>query len=207
MDRLRARELKAYEDYILTIYDKYVTQGFAHILARDGKRYDPSFNMTEDEIIYAMTIKGVKEQRAKINYKYDCLTGQSHYWVNINPPTGSHTVLQLYQKMQKITTRYKLFNKGFLYCIENFTEGGQRPHIHCMVLDTSIKKHRILETLAKSFGCELNFIHVVKYTDGILYQEHVEYIKGNKKSSKIEFVENDLKILSEYNIPKYLGTF
>lgn len=203
---MRARELKAYEDYILEVHNKWVTEGHAHFLARDGRRYDPSFCMTANEIIYEMTIKGVKEERARINYKYDCLSGACHYWVGINPPTSSHTLLELYSKMEKCVKRYKLFKKGYIYCLENYTEHGQRPHIHMMLLDTSTKPSRIIETLAKVFACDKNFIQCKKFTDGILYSEHHSYIKGDKTSSKIDFVKNDLKILSEYNIPKYLGT-
>lgn len=206
MERLRARELKAYEDYILEVYDKYVTQGLAAQLAKH-----PDMEMTEEEIIHTMTIKGVKEQIARINYKYDCLSGPSHYWVGINPlpktdDPDSSLLLPLFSKMEQCVRRHKMFKKGYLYCIEAHTNEGFRPHIHLLLSDTTPKQSRVIETLAKSFNCEKHFIQVKKFTDGVMYPEHIKYIKGDKQESKEQFVQNDLKFLSEYNIPKYLGT-
>lgn len=211
MERLRARELKAYEDYILELHDKFVTKGLANKMATDGPKHDPSFNLTEEDIIYNMTIKGVKENIARINYKYDCLSGPSHYWIGINPYETSEDIdndkiLPLFQKMEQSVRKHKMFNKGYLYCIEAHTEGGIRPHIHLMIKDTQPKQSRVIETLAKVFNCEKHFIQVKKFTDGTLYSEHLKYIKGEKQESKEEFVQNDLKILSHLNIPKYLGT-
>jgi len=206
MERLRARELKAYEDYILEVYDKYVTQGLAAQLAKH-----PDMEMSEEEIIHTMTIKGVKEQIARINYKYDCLSGPSHYWVGINPlpktdDLDSSLLLPLFSKMEQCVRRHKMFKKGYLYCIEAHTNEGFRPHIHLLLSDTTPKQSRVIETLAKSFNCEKHFIQVKKFTDGVMYPEHIKYIKGDKQESKEQFVQNDLKFLSEYNIPKYLGT-
>ena len=206
MEKLRVRELKAYEDFILEVYDKFVTKGHARYLANH-----PDMEMTEEEIIHIMTIKGVKEQIAKINYKYDCLTGPSHYWVGINPlpktdEPDSSLLLPLFSKMEQCVRRHKMFNKGYLYCLEAHTNEGFRPHIHLVITDTKVKQSRVIETLAKSFNCDKHFIQVKKFTDGVMYPEHLKYIKGEKQDSKEELVENDLKILTGLNIPKYIGT-
>lgn len=206
MEKLRVRELKAYEDFILEVYDKFVTKGHARYLANH-----PDMLMTEEEIIHIMTIKGVKEQIARINYKYDCLSGPSHYWVGINPlpktdDPDSSLLLPLFSKMEQCVRRHKMFKKGYLYCIEAHTNEGFRPHIHLLLSDTTPKQSRVIEILAKTFNCEKHFIQVKKFTDGVMYPEHIKYIKGDKQESKEQFVTNDLKFLSEYNIPKYLGT-
>lgn len=206
MDRLRAREIKAYEDYILETHRRWSDEGHAEELVKFGRQNDPSFNLTSEDILYMMTIKGVHQHIRAINYKYDQIAGPSHYWIGINPPPGTVTVLQLYQKTEQLFARYKMFEKGYLYCIETHTENGLRPHIHMIIRDTRPKPSRVAETLAKHYKISENSIERKKYSEGILYAEHVEYIKGNKKASKLDFVQNDEKILSEYNIPKYLGT-
>ena len=211
MERLRARELRAYEDHILFLHDKWSGQGRAEWFVKEAIKFDPSFSLTSEDIIYNMTIKGVKEHIAKINYKYDCLMGPSHYWVGINPISKLDTpddslILPLFSQMEQCIRRHKMFHKGYLYCIEAHTNEGYRPHIHLLISDTKPKQSRIIETLAKSFKCEKHFIQVKKFTDGVMYSEHVKYIKGDKQESKEEFVLNDIKFLSKYNIPKYLGT-
>jgi len=113
-------------------------------------------------------------------------------------------MLELYDAMEKLVKKNKFFQSGYLYCLENFTSGGERPHVHLMLTNTT-KPHRIIETLAKYFKLEPNFIDLKKYKHDILFNEHIKYIVGNKKEEKSGYVEKDKELLEDLGIPKYLG--
>lgn len=131
-------------------------------------------------------------------------TGNSHVWIGINPPPGSITLGKLYDKMENCVKTYKFFSTGYMYCMEAHTQNGVRPHVHLM-LTTNTKPHRLLEQISHHFNIKKQSVDIKKYHHDIAFNEHVNYLLGNKKSSKTENVEEDRILRAELEIPEYLG--
>lgn len=94
--------------------------------------------------------------------------------------------------------------ESYLMCIEQNTSKGVRPHIHLM-LETKVRPARIIEQLAKHFKIQKPSVDLKKYSHSILWDEYINYIKGNKKDEKLEDVRRDVQDRTSLGIPQYLG--
>lgn len=202
---LQSREIRKLEDDTLATIEKWKEHFPTGLPSCGPTRLDSGFSPSVSlEQILENEHKYYVFKLQQIYERYRIQEGEQHYWVGINPPIDSISLDKLYAKMEVCVSKYKFFTHGYLYCLEQHTKGGVRPHIHLMLL-TNTKPHRIIETLAKHFGIAQNFIQCKKYKHGLMYHEHIKYIHGDKKEEKLVDVENDRQILEELNIPKYLG--
>lgn len=133
--------------------------------------------------------------------KYGKKVGRKHMWIGINPQCKD--MKECYDTMIKMIEKHSYFDKS-LWCVEAHTEKGYRPHIHLMI-ETKAKPHRIIETIAKNFKCSKNFVECKNYKNDILYNEHVQYILGNKTDNKLQFVDADKKEREDEGIPHYIN--
>jgi len=106
--------------------------------------------------------------------------------------------------MEEVVRKFKFMQSGYLYCLEQHTSTGVRPHVHLM-LSCSAKPHRVIDTLAKYFKIPKNFIDLKRYSNNVLFDEHVKYIQGHKKLEKQEFVALDIKELESLQLQKFYG--
>jgi len=193
------REVKALEDDVVFRKEKMKLDWPNGMKAFDETQNDIS--LTE---LLELEDKYFSSQLQKIRDRFLTLEGESHYWVGINPKPGTISLAKLYSKMRECAGKYKFFSHGHLYCLEQHTKHGLRPHIHLM-LTTNTKPHRIIDTLAKHFNLEKNFIECQKHKHGLMFEEHIKYIKGDKREEKQDDVKKDTADLEEFGIPKYLG--
>jgi len=204
MGNLFKREIRQLEDEVMKqkqIYRDRFPNGILEVKAYEGFSGIDAIPLeqileTEDKF-FAIAL-------SKLKARYEKLEGKTHYWIGINPPPDSLTMLELYEKMEKLVKKNKFFQEGYIYCLENYTKAGERPHVH-MMLTTKTKPHRIIETLAEYFDIKRNFIDLTKYRHDILFNQHVKYIKGDKIEEKAAYVLKDKELLEDLGIPKYLG--
>jgi len=133
--------------------------------------------------------------------KYGKKIGRKHMWIGINPQCRD--MLECYDTMNKMIEKHSYFDKS-LWCVEAHTEKGYRPHIHLM-METKAKPHRIIETIAKNFKINKNFIECKNNKNDNLYTEHIQYIKGEKTDSKLELVERDRTERNMEGIPQFIN--
>lgn len=138
---------------------------------------------------------------AKLRKAHSTASGQDHTWIGINPDPSHCTMESLAASMSELVTKYKMFSQ-YLYCVEQHTENGIRPHIHMLIHDTP-KPHRVRDTLAKHFNTTTNFIQTQVFKNGKMYKEHVDYIQGLKRDTKQSYVEQDKNKRHIINILDY----
>lgn len=117
-------------------------------------------------------------------------------WIGINP--SGETMLTLASLASKIPY------KDYMYCVEQNTDNGIRPHLHILakVLDTT-RPNKEIERLSKLFKTQKNFIEFKISTNRALNNTRKNYIKGEKIDLKKENVEKDIKDRIKYNLQNY----
>jgi len=162
------------------------------------EKFKELFNQTLDEFI-ADTIQKSDAILKKRFIKPTPDNEATHAWIGINPPPNTITLQELYEKTLEATHRYKWLDKsGFV--VEANTSNGYRPHIHMMAV-TKEKPYRIIDILSKYYNVSNNSIEVKLYHKGILYEEHLKYIQGNKRQEKQELVDKDKEERDTLDIP------
>jgi len=109
MERLLARELKQLDDEVLETHQKWSgDDGFANQLITYTKNNNIPFDLSVEEIVNNMTLKGYAIRVATIRKKYEEYSlGPSHKWIGINPPSNSITLPDLYDKFQQFIQKHK----------------------------------------------------------------------------------------------------
>jgi len=134
---------------------------------------------------------------------------KSHLWIGVNPPPDTITLSQLHKRLMTALSKYKWIQpESYLAVVEANTEGGYRPHIHLLITsyDKPLEKpNRVITALSTHFNISKNSIDCKPYHKGLLYQEHVDYIDGNKRDSKKDNVELDRREREEFKIPHIIG--
>lgn len=143
-----------------------------------------------------------------LRIKYFGQEKESHTWIGVNPcALGDKTpqLKNLWDKTMSVLGRYKCIpNKGVAFCVERNTKNGIRPHIHLMVVgEQKERPAHIAKTLAKYYGCAPNLIDVKKYRRNEMFAEHLNYIKGEKRTEKLSQVEADKKDRVNEEVPDY----
>ena len=126
--------------------------------------------------------------------------GENYAWIGINPPPGTISLYELYEKLLKVNPY-----KNGRAVVEQNTEGGIRPHIHqlCKVSDNTRKNH-IITRLSKLYGLESQSIDVNISKNKVLVSKWQDYVCGNKKVAKQSLVEKDIEDRSKYGIPHFV---
>lgn len=143
----------------------------------------------------------------KIKQRHNKDTDKKYRWIGINPyPVLGEIkdeVLELFKKL-----KHKCQSTPWLsqvaFTVEAFTDGGYRPHIHLLILNTSIRPSRIIETFSKLFSCPKNMIEVATMTYD--FDKKFKYLKGEKQESKIEYVINDKELRQTLGVPDIYNT-
>lgn len=209
MFRLQNKEIRAIEDETVRMHEviSSLYPSLRNVGDREERELFRKNYPTVDDLLYVMLYKNYKQRIQKINDKFDSMQGKNHLWVGINPPPDKYTLKQLYEKMDDVIHRPKItfFREGSLWCIEQNTKGGIRPHIHLMLLDNKVKPSRVIETLAKVFDLEKNSIECKRLFSNHMYNEHIDYIQGVKRDDKREYVDQDIADRLDLDIPDSIG--
>lgn len=171
----------------------------------NGMKCSDGTHISLEEILEKCVYVGLKRDMEKLDKIYAKVKGRTHYWIGINPPPENYDLKKINDKMESCVNKYIMFQPGnYLYTIEQNTENGIRPHIHLFLL-TKHRPNRIITNLAKEFNMQPNFIEVKTYRNNTLWEEHINYITGNKQDSKLELVKQDDIDREQLGIPKYFG--
>ncbi len=81
---------------------------------------------------------------------------------------------------------------------EFYSKEGYNPHLHMFVW-TNKKKSQIIKELSSKTGLAPNFIDV---RDG-RYKIHIDYVRGEKQTSKEQYMEKDKEVRTELDIEEY----
>lgn len=157
-----------------------------------------------EELIRKMVYEALHDDLKNLRAEFERIEGRTHYFIGINPPK-SINMEDLYQQMLQMINKFKMFHPdNYLMCIEQNTSNGIRPHIHLM-LETKVRPARIIEQLAKHFKIDKPSIDLKKHSHSIMWDEHINYIKGKKKDEKMADVQQDVQDRTALGIPQYLG--
>lgn len=132
---------------------------------------------------------------------------KSHLWIGVNPPPDTINLSSLYSKLITALSRYKWIDEGsYIASVEAHTEGGYRPHIHLLISHSPLEKpNRVIKALATHFKVNASSIQCKAYHKGLLYQEHIDYIMGDKCEAKQDNVVKDNKERDDLGIPNVIG--
>lgn len=199
MDEMFCREKRALADQYIKYKDNWTSLFPRGLVMEDGTE------VSLDEILQKCVYEGLTNDLRKLQLSHDQTSGRSHTWIGINPPPSTYTLKKLFDTMQNCVSKYSLFQEGsFAYTLEQNTSGGIRPHIH-LFLCTTVRPARIIELLSKHFSVGKPSIDLKIYRKDLLWEEHLTYINGEKKSEKMDFVAQDNLDKFEYNIPQTIG--
>ncbi len=151
------------------------------------------FGVTHDEYILDVSKKSLEIAKDNIVPKK-----KSYLWLGINPPPGAYTMLELHNKTSEAINKYKMLTEH-AWTVEAHTENGYRPHVH-MMIPTGTRPARVVELLAKHYNTKNQSIECKA---GHSYEEHLKYIKGDKKNEKISNVEKDVEERKSLHIQNY----
>lgn len=160
-----------------------------------NEEFIEKFGENQDEFINKVTKNSLEIKQHII----DPFIKKKYLWIGINPPPGAYTMLELYNKTVEATEKYKMLREH-AWTIEANTDGGYRPHVH-MMIPKSVRPARVVEQLSKIYKVKANSIEC---KDGYSYEEHLKYIKGEKKNEKILNVEKDIVERNELGIPNFI---
>lgn len=156
------------------------------------------------EICKKLLYKAIVE----LKEKYYGFHEECHSFIGINPPPGTITMQELWNKTKQLEGRYKwLPPADMAYVVEQnvYDKSGnliKRPHVHLMVRGLIQQKPGyIAEKISKHFDISQPSIDVKKYSNNRAYVEHLNYIKGEKKDGKMELVELDIADRETLGIP------
>lgn len=162
----------------------------------------------KNEACYKMCVATIgyklKQQKA-LQKLYDVIqdgTRTSKYFVTVSFSEELFTVDTFKTWWSKMTSKAKVINcRGVL---ERHSDAGQNTHVH-MIIETPFRKGRLLQFIWETAGIkklisEKNFIDVKEYSE-----RHEEYINGDKRESKVEYVEKDREFRKNNGIPEILS--
>lgn len=199
MDEMFCREKRALADQYIKYKENWTSLFPRGMVMEDGTE------VPLDEILQKCVYEGLAADLKKVELSHAQTCGRTHYWIGINPPPSTYTLKKLYDTMQDCVAKYSLFQEGnFAYTIEQNTSGGIRPHIH-LFLCTTVRRARVIDLLSKHFKVGKPSIDLKIYRKDLLWEEHLTYINGEKKSEKMDFVAQDNLDKFELNIPQTIG--
>ena len=151
-------------------------------------------------------IKTLEKEEDLINRLFkpkDLPRSPDHMWIGINPPPKQYSMKELCDKTISLVKRYKWL-EDCMFCVEQNTENGIRPHIHMMVLYTKkIRPIRVIGMLSNQYGVNPNSIECKIYRDGNVHGEHEDYIKNYKKKEKEFLIKKDIDDRKEQKIENF----
>jgi len=201
MEGLYRKELKALEDQYFRWRCNYESMYPHGLKTKDGEQ------ISLDEILQKCVYKGMESEVAKLNERFAKVKGRTHHWIGINPPISykNPNMKTMHLTLEKLVRQSKIFQDGhYMYSCECHTDNGIRPHIH-LFLESTVRPSRIIDMLAKPFGVEAHSIEIKTYRKNTLWNEHIDYIMGNKKAEKMQNVEQDNDEKKILEIPQFIG--
>ncbi len=200
MDQLYNKERKMLEDQAMKQLENI------RELFPEGYRMENSEWLSLEYLETMLVYNGHHVELKRLKDKYDRLGGRSHHWIGINPPPDTISLIDLYEKMEKTIKKYSMFNDvNYLYCVEQHTDGGIRPHVHMMLENMAVKPNRIIKTLATAMGVKETSINIETYRKNLLFKEHIKYLQGEKCEEKEKNINLDKEARGVYGIPDNLG--
>jgi len=199
MEGLYIKEKRALEDQYIRYKENYIK------LFPEGIQQDDGTIIPLEAILQIGVYDGLKKDMEELQLAHNKCSGRTHHWIGINPPPKQYDINSLYEKMAEAVCKYGMFEEGsYMYNVEQNTSGGIRPHIHLFLISTT-RPARIIDLLAKHFKIGKPSIDIKTYRKSNLWEEHINYISGDKKDQKMENVTQDNLDKEECGIPKYLG--
>lgn len=108
-------------------------------------------------------------------------------WIGINP--SGQTMIDLHNTAQK-----SLPYEDYIYSLEQNTENGIRPHIHCLAkVKPSTRPNAEIPRLAQLFKTNPQYIEFKISKSKKLKNQRLKYIYGEKKEEKLLNTEKDIK--------------
>ncbi len=93
-----------------------------------------------------------------------------------------------------VDTASALPYKNYMYCVEQYTDNGIRPHLHILAkVDENTRPNKEIDRLATLFTTQKNFIEYKISTSKKLKISRQKYIRGEKTQDKLINVEKDIK--------------
>jgi len=150
----------------------------------------------------------------KLKEKYFGVSQDNHSWIGINPPPGTFTMQELWDKVLALPGKYTfipntLSDMAFTVEQNVYDASGnltKRPHIHLMIRGHHAHSRRpasIAKTLAPFFKVQPNFIKTTHFRKSRLFEEHLTYIKGDKQDKKDPLVQLDITDRESLGIPNF----
>lgn len=200
MDQLYNKERKMLEDQAMKQLENI------RELFPDGMRMENGEWLSLEYLEQMLVYNGHLSESKRLKDKYDRLGGRAHHFIGINPLPDTIGMKELYEKMERIVKKYAMFSEtNYLYCVEQHTDGGIRPHIHMMLENMSAKPNRIIKTLATALNLKETSINIETFRKNLLWKEHINYIIGEKCEEKEKNINLDKEARVLYGIPNYLG--
>lgn len=194
-----SKEKRALEDQYIKYKENWISLFPRGMVMEDGTE------VPLDEILRKCVYEGLTNDIKRLEIQHEKSQGRTHHWIGINPPPDRYSLEELYNAIQECISKYSLFVEGsYSYTLEQNTAGGIRPHIHLFLI-TKTRPNRIIETLAKHFKVAKPSIDLKTYRKDLLWEEHLSYINGDKKSEKMENVAQDNLDKFNLGIPQTIG--
>lgn len=154
------------------------------------------------------TIQQLQQINNKANSELDNMLATSrrsgrrkfHAWGCINPPASMYTLKQLYWLA-------KLPYENYMLVVEQNTKNGIRPHIHFLaIVNQNTRPHYEIKRLARQFKVEENFVEYKISTSEQKLISRVKYLRGEKATDKMNYVEKDIKDRDAEEIPHLISS-
>lgn len=155
----------------------------------------PAFCRPTDEQIKEWNRLANKQVRDE----YSCASKEYYAWIGVNPPADQYTMKELWDLA-------KLPYENYIICVEQYTEGGIRPHLHALAkVSKNTRPNKEVRRLQKLFSLENAQSVEYKVFGANLLSARMKYMRGEKAEGKSENVEKDREKRKEYKIPNFLS--
>jgi len=130
--------------------------------------------------------KEVKHDLITYDDKYMEPKKEYYAWIGINPSGETMTSLHI--------AASALPYKDYIYCVEQNTDNGIRPHIHLLAkVNSNVRPNKEIERLATIFKTQKNYIEFKISNSPSKRISRMKYIRGEKTHAKLINVEKDIK--------------
>lgn len=159
---------------------------------RENLEWFKNLKLISQEIYDNCLQKDILYEQSKITKK------TYRAWICVNPPLGISMESLYHFSVEKLPF------KNYLMCVEQNTDNGIRPHVHILAdVNATARANALVSRLAKLYEVKDNFVECKISCNNVLNSHRQEYIRGEKKDSKLCNVEKDIKDREVLNIPNF----